>query len=59
MLVTRKHLPRRTVLGTCDNTSCSLTNTIAWRTPTTVLPCDNDPRSVFERLFGRRPGPLC
>ena len=40
------------MLGVCDNTSCSLTNTIAWSTPTTALPCDNDPRSVFERLFG-------
>ena len=40
------------VLGACDGTSCSLTNTIAWRTPTTPLPCENDPRAVFERLFG-------
>ena len=40
------------MLGTCDNTSCSLTNTISWSTPTTALPCDNDPRAVFERLFG-------
>ena len=28
------------------------TNTIAWRTPTTPLPIENDPRAVFERLFG-------
>ena len=40
------------MLGACDGTSCSLTNTISWSTPTTPLPLDNDPRSVFERLFG-------
>jgi hypothetical protein len=40
------------MLGTCDGTSCALTNTISWSTPTTPLPLDNDPRSVFERLFG-------
>ena len=40
------------MLGSCDGASCALTNTIAWRTPTTPLPIDNDPRSVFERLFG-------
>ena len=40
------------MLGTCDASSCSLTNTISWSSPTTALPCDNDPRSVFERLFG-------
>lgn len=40
------------MLGTCDSTSCALTNTISWSTPTTPLPIDNDPRSVFERLFG-------
>jgi hypothetical protein len=40
------------MLGACDGASCSLTNTIAWSSPTTALPIDNDPRSVFERLFG-------
>ncbi len=40
------------MLGACDGASCSLTNTIAWSTPTTPLPIDNDPRSLFERLFG-------
>ncbi len=40
------------ILGACDGASCSLTNTIAWSSPTTPLPIDNDPRSVFERLFG-------
>ena len=40
------------LLGACDGVSCSLTNTISWSSPTTALPIDNDPRSVFERLFG-------
>jgi uncharacterized protein DUF1552 len=40
------------MLGSCDGTSCALTNTISWSTPTTPLPLDNDPRSLFERLFG-------
>ena len=40
------------VLGACDGASCALTNTIAWSGPSTPLPIDNDPRSVFERLFG-------
>ena len=32
--------------------SCAYNNTIVWRTPTTPLPMENDPRAVFERLFG-------
>src|SRR5207342_1389872 len=41
------------MLGSCDGgLSCAYTNTIAWRTPTTPLPIENDPRAVFERLFG-------
>jgi hypothetical protein len=41
------------MLGACDGgASCAYTNTIAWRTPTTPLPPENDPRAVFERLFG-------
>ena len=40
------------ILGACDGASCALTNTIAWRTPTTPLPIENDPRALFERLFG-------
>ena len=41
------------MLGNCDGgASCAYTNTIAWRTPTTPLPVENDPRAVFERLFG-------
>ena len=41
------------MVGNCDGgASCAYTNTIAWRTPTTPLPVENDPRAVFERLFG-------
>lgn len=41
------------MLGSCDGgSSCAYTNTVAWRTPTTPLPIENDPRAVFERLFG-------
>ena len=39
------------VAGGCE-TSCSLTNSISWSSPTTPLAVDTDPRSVFERLFG-------
>lgn len=40
-------------LGACDaGYSCAYANTIAWRSPTTPLPMENDPRAVFERLFG-------
>ncbi len=41
------------MLGNCDGgASCAYTNTIAWRTPTTPLPIENDPRALFERMFG-------
>jgi hypothetical protein len=41
------------MLGNCDGgASCAYTNTIAWKNPTTPLPIENDPRAVFERLFG-------
>ena len=39
--------------GNCDSGySCAYTNTIAWRTPTTPLPVEVNPRALFERLFG-------
>ena len=41
------------ILGGCDaGYSCAYTNTISWRSPTTPLPRETDPRAVFERLFG-------
>ena len=36
----------------CGNYSCAYTNTVSWRTPTTPMPVETDPRSVFERMFG-------
>ena len=39
--------------GDCDSGySCAYTNTISWRTPTTPMPVEVNPRAVFERLFG-------
>jgi hypothetical protein len=32
--------------------SCVYSNTISWRDPTTPLPMENNPRVVFERMFG-------
>ena len=41
------------MVGSCDGgASCAYTNTVAWRNPTTPLPMENQPRAVFERLFG-------
>ena len=46
-------LDGRDFAGSCDaGFSCAYTNTISWRTPTTPLPMENNPRVVFERLFG-------
>jgi hypothetical protein len=39
--------------GACTgNLSCAYTHTISWRSPTQPLPMENNPRAVFERLFG-------
>jgi hypothetical protein len=41
------------MLGACDaGYSCAYSNTISWRSPTTPMPMEIDPRAVFERLFG-------
>ncbi len=41
------------LVGNCENGySCVYLNTVAWRSPTTPLPMENNPRVVFERLFG-------
>lgn len=46
-------LEGRDFAGSCDiGYSCGYTNTIAWRAAATPLPMENDPRAVFERLFG-------
>jgi hypothetical protein len=42
----------RTV-GNCDSGySCAYTNSISWRSATTPMPPEVNPRLVFERLFG-------
>lgn len=39
--------------GSCDvGFSCVYMNTISWRTPTTPMPMEINPRTVFDRLFG-------
>ncbi len=46
-------LDARDFAGSCDaGFSCAYTNTISWRSATTPLPVENDPRAVFERMFG-------
>lgn len=41
------------MVGGCDSGySCAYSNTIAWSSATTPLPYENNPRRVFERLFG-------
>lgn len=40
-------------LGACDaGYSCAYNNTLSWKTPSTPLPVEIEPRAVFERLFG-------
>src|SRR5436309_7202455 len=38
--------------GCSPGFSCAYMNTISWRTPTTPLPMETNPRAAFERLFG-------
>ncbi len=41
------------LIGACAlGYSCAYSNTISWRTETTPQPMENNPRAVFERLFG-------
>jgi hypothetical protein len=41
------------LVGGCEvGLACAYTGTIAWRSATTPLPMEVDPRAVFERLFG-------
>jgi hypothetical protein len=40
--------------GACDRDyGCNYSGTISFRTPTTPLPMEYNPRKLFERLFGR------
>jgi Protein of unknown function (DUF1552) len=39
--------------GACDTGfACAYTNTLSWKSANTPLPTQNDPRVVFERMFG-------
>jgi len=41
------------LVGSCDvGYSCAYSSTLSWRTPTLPLMAENNPRVVFERLFG-------
>ena len=41
------------LVGSCDvGYSCAYSSTISWLTPTLPLQTENNPRVVFERLFG-------
>jgi hypothetical protein len=41
------------IVGACEKGwSCAYINTLSWQSPTTPLPMENNPRRVFERLFG-------
>ena len=42
------------LIGACDRDyGCIYMNTLSWRTPTTPMPMDINPRKVFERMFGQ------
>ena len=44
---------RNDVVGACDHGyACAYFNSMSWKTPTTPLPAETNPRFVFERLFG-------
>ena len=46
-------LDANTMVGSCDGGySCAYSNTLSWRTPTLPLMSENNPRVVFERMFG-------
>ncbi len=41
-------------VGACDvGYSCAYMNTISWKSPTSPMPMETNPRVVFERMFGR------
>ena len=41
------------LIGGCQaGWSCAYSNTLSWSNPTSPLPMENQPRAVFERLFG-------
>src|SRR5258708_35044087 len=51
-------LEDRNIAPLCDEGyTCAYSNTLSWSSPTTPLPNENDPRLVFERLFGEESNP--
>lgn len=41
------------IVGACEAPySCAYINTLSWRSPTLPMPMEDNPRVVFERLFG-------
>jgi len=50
-------LERGRTAGNCDSGySCAYSSTISWKTPTTPMAKEINPRLVFERLFGNKEG---
>jgi hypothetical protein len=46
------------LIGACDRDyGCIYMNTLSWRTATTPLPIEINPRRVFERMFGQGSNP--
>ena len=46
------------LIGSCDRDyGCIYMNTLSWRTPTTPMPMEINPRKVFERMFGQGGSP--
>jgi uncharacterized protein DUF1552 len=42
------------LIGACDRDyGCIYMNTLSWRTPTTPMPMEINPRKAFERMFGQ------
>ena len=42
------------LIGACDRDyGCIYMNTLSWRTPTTPMPMEINPRKIFERMFGQ------
>ena len=43
----------RDMIGSCEGGwTCAYLSTLSWRSPTTPLPMERNPRGLFERLFG-------
>ena len=42
------------LIGACDRDyGCIYMNTLSWRTPTSPMPMEINPRKIFERMFGQ------